>query len=341
MPLETATYVSDLVVSNPVPTDGLAQADDHMRLTKATLKNTFPNFTAVALQSTQAQLDAAVGAVITGSSNLRFYNAGTALLPALTPFGDPDTGLFSPAANQLAWSLGGSQVILMGSGSFVTSLNIASSGVIGAAAVASTGAYSGGTGQLVPIGGTLMWWDDVLPTEGGYAWANGQIIASANTVCPVLLARWGSRFGGNGTTTMGVPDLRDTVPIGQRNMGGVIDRALISHLTVLTCNTVIGTPTNTLIAANVPSLTSSNASQTINVALGSGKFAYSTNGDLTAFSAAGAGGFVSQYSPSNSWALATGLSGNNNIVVSYVNASQTAVNNVQPSTVVNFIIRLA
>lgn len=45
MPLETATYISDLVSSNPVGTDTLDKADDHLRLIKATLQSTFPNIT--------------------------------------------------------------------------------------------------------------------------------------------------------------------------------------------------------------------------------------------------------------------------------------------------------
>jgi microcystin-dependent protein len=60
MPLETATYISELVVTNPANSDGLNQADDHMRLIKAAVKSTFPNFTAAALSATQAQIDAVV-----------------------------------------------------------------------------------------------------------------------------------------------------------------------------------------------------------------------------------------------------------------------------------------
>lgn len=45
MALESATYIDGLVASNPVSTDPLSSADDHMRLIKATLKNTFPNIT--------------------------------------------------------------------------------------------------------------------------------------------------------------------------------------------------------------------------------------------------------------------------------------------------------
>ena len=40
MALETGTHISDLNAANPVSTDGLAQADDHLRLIKSTVKAT-------------------------------------------------------------------------------------------------------------------------------------------------------------------------------------------------------------------------------------------------------------------------------------------------------------
>lgn len=45
MALETGTYISDLVVTNPPGTDLKSQGDDHLRLIKSTIKNTFPNIT--------------------------------------------------------------------------------------------------------------------------------------------------------------------------------------------------------------------------------------------------------------------------------------------------------
>lgn len=45
MALETGTYISDLVTTNPPNTDGVSQADDHLRLIKSTVKATFPNIT--------------------------------------------------------------------------------------------------------------------------------------------------------------------------------------------------------------------------------------------------------------------------------------------------------
>lgn len=54
MALETGTYIDSLVATNPTATDALAQADDHLRLIKATIKATFPSITgAVTLTHTQ------------------------------------------------------------------------------------------------------------------------------------------------------------------------------------------------------------------------------------------------------------------------------------------------
>lgn len=64
MGLETTTYVSGLNASNPAATDGLAQADDHLRLIKSTLKNTLPNLSG-AVTATQDELNVLDGATVT------------------------------------------------------------------------------------------------------------------------------------------------------------------------------------------------------------------------------------------------------------------------------------
>ena len=43
MPLETVTYISDLVPTNPIGGDAAATVDDHLRLIKKAAKNTFPD----------------------------------------------------------------------------------------------------------------------------------------------------------------------------------------------------------------------------------------------------------------------------------------------------------
>lgn len=46
MGLEAASFINDLVIANPPGTDGKSQGDDHLRLLKTVLKNTFPGSTA-------------------------------------------------------------------------------------------------------------------------------------------------------------------------------------------------------------------------------------------------------------------------------------------------------
>jgi hypothetical protein len=56
MALETGTYISDLVTTNPSGGDFVEQGDDHLRLIKSTLKTTFPNINA-AVTATPGQLN--------------------------------------------------------------------------------------------------------------------------------------------------------------------------------------------------------------------------------------------------------------------------------------------
>ena len=56
MGLESATYLNGLVDTNPGATDNVSQGDDHLRLIKSVLKNSFPS------------VDAAVNAIHTGTS---------------------------------------------------------------------------------------------------------------------------------------------------------------------------------------------------------------------------------------------------------------------------------
>lgn len=67
MGLETSTYVNGLNANNPAATDGLAQADDHLRLIKSTIKNTFPSLTG-AVTATQDELNKLDGTDVTTES---------------------------------------------------------------------------------------------------------------------------------------------------------------------------------------------------------------------------------------------------------------------------------
>ena len=64
MALESGTFIDSLVATNPAATDGLAQADDHMRLIKSTIKASFPSVTG-AVTATQAELNTMDGITAT------------------------------------------------------------------------------------------------------------------------------------------------------------------------------------------------------------------------------------------------------------------------------------
>jgi hypothetical protein len=49
MSLETGTYISDLVATNPTPDDPKSQGDDHLRLMKTALRQCFTGFTGAVL----------------------------------------------------------------------------------------------------------------------------------------------------------------------------------------------------------------------------------------------------------------------------------------------------
>ena len=78
MALETATYIHQLNANNPLSTDVVAQADDHIRLIKSTIQATFPNVTApVTVSHVQLNNPIPPGVVVMWSGN--FVPTGWAL----------------------------------------------------------------------------------------------------------------------------------------------------------------------------------------------------------------------------------------------------------------------
>jgi hypothetical protein len=65
MPLEVASYIASLVETNPLASDDRSVGDDHLRLIKSCLKNSWPNITGAvtATHTTLNGLDARVTAV--------------------------------------------------------------------------------------------------------------------------------------------------------------------------------------------------------------------------------------------------------------------------------------
>lgn len=85
MPLETATFTSDFVTSNPAASDGMNNADDHMRLIKQVVKNTL------------AGVNSALSRVI-GTTFGFLSGDGTAAAPAYSFTTEPTLGFWRSAA---------------------------------------------------------------------------------------------------------------------------------------------------------------------------------------------------------------------------------------------------
>lgn len=81
MALETATYIADLVTTNPVgATDPISQGDDHLRLIKSTLQATFPN---MAGRSWRTQ-SKGVGYTVLTTDNMTLINCTAAITLSIT-----------------------------------------------------------------------------------------------------------------------------------------------------------------------------------------------------------------------------------------------------------------
>lgn len=110
MALESVTHISDLVVTNPTSTDPKSEGDNHLRNIKTALKTDFPNISGP-VTKTHTQLNNALDKTGDTMTGPLAQVAGTVSLPSYTFSGDTDTGMWSPAAGVIAWSVNGAETI--------------------------------------------------------------------------------------------------------------------------------------------------------------------------------------------------------------------------------------
>lgn len=92
MALETGTYISDLVATNPTSSDPKNQGDDHLRLIKSFIKATWANITG-AVTASHTEINRLTGVTgVTGSGSLVLGTSPTLITPAL---GTPASGTLS------------------------------------------------------------------------------------------------------------------------------------------------------------------------------------------------------------------------------------------------------
>ena len=130
MALETGTFISDLVVTNPTGSDALAFADDHLRLVKSTLKNTFPNVSG-AITKTHTQINNAVdrgGDTMTGALSLSGAPSSSNHATTKIYVDSADQGAISTAVSQAAVAAAAAHPTKTGTGASGTwNINISGS----------------------------------------------------------------------------------------------------------------------------------------------------------------------------------------------------------------------
>jgi len=235
MALETANNISQLVTTNPAATDGLGQADDHIRLIKAALQNTFPNITGAALIS-HTELNQLSGGIAPTNTSLSTSDAfvvnynGTIMQTSLLE-------LINFMANNLPVT---NHMIVDGT---IQTADIAD-GAITAAKMASSAVTPAGI--ISPYAGTTA------PT--GWLVCDGQL--ASRTIYSALYAAIGDTYGaGDGSTTFNIPDLRGRVIAGQDDMGGTSANRLTGQTGGIdgdTLGATGGAETHTLTTSEMP-----------------------------------------------------------------------------------------
>mgnify|MGYP005624940425 CR=1 FL=1 len=216
MALESGSYLNSLVPSNPTATDALAQADDHLRLIKSVLVNTFPNL-AGAVTVTNGELNiidgstSATSVTLVDADTVVVNDGGTMVQVALSDLITYiNAGLTLRDDVVTTASLGDAVVstanLINGS---VTNDKIAA-GAISSSKISSDASFA--PGMLMPYAGSAG-----APT--GWLLCYGQEVS--RVTYSQLFNVIGSIYGvGDNATTFNVPDLRGRTVAGQDDMGG-------------------------------------------------------------------------------------------------------------------------
>lgn len=192
MPLETGTYINSLNSSNPVATDGLAFADEHFRLIKATILATFPNITGEmsATHTVLNGLDARVTAIESG-----VHASGTKMLFQQTaaPTGwTKDTTNYNDHAIRVVTGTAGS-----GGTNALSTLDATASGTINSSISGNTGTVNLSISQI-PSHFHYVANTSTINLDGSATLSSSQTLARENNSFGTGDEKYA--FGGTGTT---------------------------------------------------------------------------------------------------------------------------------------------
>lgn len=176
MGLETGTYIGDLVSTNPAGTDPKGQGDDHLRLIKGTVKNTFPGFTKAVLV-TGTDTGSANTYVLTPTPALPSLDAGTfvAFVPTNGNTGASTLNISSQGSKALKSVAGadlingeivvGQPVLARYDGTDFRLIATTKQYVDQLAFAATLPGQVGKAGLFLYTDGTIASWQDVLPAR--------------------------------------------------------------------------------------------------------------------------------------------------------------------------------
>lgn len=193
MPLESATYINGLVVTNPAAGDQQSQGDDHLRLIKSAIKNTFPTLSGP-LTGSPWQFNAATGSFSTTLNDTKLYLRPQTLVSTSRgggvkfEAGSAATTYFEAYTNANVWGMfalptgGGAStgyitfsatgdVAISGDLAVVGDLSVTGDLAVGGHINTVSGKIREGGNALVPTGVIVMWTGGVAPA--GWALCTG------------------------------------------------------------------------------------------------------------------------------------------------------------------------
>lgn len=212
MALETGTYISDLVTTNPVGTDTLDKADDHLRLIKSTVKATFPNITG-AVTPTHTDLNKLTASGSPQFSTIELGNASDTTITRSAAGVIAVEGGVVPKENR-ANTFSADQTInanLGVGGTPTTKLDVKDATVV--SRIESTTGTNTAQFRVVNTGGTFYYGLDSSTganfgaAYGGVIWHSGAyplLLATNNTERVRISSAGDVGIGGTSTTKLGV-----------------------------------------------------------------------------------------------------------------------------------------
>jgi microcystin-dependent protein len=199
--------------------------------------------------------------------------------------------------------------------------------------------FYGSTPYNVPLGGGMLYFGSAAPNSS-FAFPYGQQLSSITYAS--LYAVLGTTFGSGGGT-FALPDLRGRVPAGKDDMGGSAALRLTSSYfgsNAASLGAVGGSESNVLSLAQLPVGITSTGSNNISVGDG-GRNIPTANNSILSVPVPSSGSLQAPYeSGSATWHGVPALTGSNSIGVTSNNTSGSAHNNVQPTIICNYIIRI-